>query len=800
MRLERLVRLLGKSALACLVLAWLGSCSDGSGPCPDCPPPSQGLIVSNPVSLAAAVSRSGAQPVATGGGGSTVYVSLTPGSVPDAATATIHRVGDAATTTSPVVNGGFDPVPVLAHVGDAIDLTVTDARGVVVHSEQVTVAAARRPIVVRTEPPPRKRDVPLNATVVVVFSEPVNGGSLSSSSVQLLSGSTAIPGTVSLLPGYAATAVFEPSQPLEPNTDYGLVVTSSVRDLSGDALVAPSPVDFTTGAIAAGAPDHASVLPDAAALLIGSQLQLVATVRDSYSVVIPGQPVYWSSDNSTAAIVSSSGLVTAKATGMAHVSASLSASSLNYAGTATVIVSSSLAPVDSVAVTPESTTVPVGPAGGSIRLTAVMRDAAGTVLPYRTVTWQSSNPTIATVSEDAGGRAWVLGVAPGTAIITATSEGHSGSATITFITPGPFAAVAPGSIQGSGSHTCGVTTDTWLLCWGGNLFGHLGTGAVEGALAPMGVGGLRFSQVSTRSPETDCGLIANGAAYCWGENFFGTLGIGSRSGPEGCQIYTDYVPCSREPVAVLGGHQFSAIGVGMEFVCGLALDGKAFCWGFNDYGQLGAGIPAHINADTTLPVAVSGSLIFTSLTVGFYHACGLTPSGAAYCWGANSSGQLGDSTGTDRTVPVRVVGGLLFTSLTAGVGQTCGLTSDSSAYCWGQDYSSLNRAPTRVAGGLRFSTITAGISYTGGLVASGTAYCWGGNDYGQLGIGSTTAVTAPTAVSGGLTFASLIAGQLHTCGVTTGGVAYCWGDNTLGQLGDGSTTSSLVPVKVAGQP
>src|SRR5205807_8824033 len=116
------------------------------------------------------------------------------------------------------------------------------------------------------------------------------------------------------------------------------------RDLSGDALVAPSPVDFTTGAIAAGYPDHASVLPDAAALLIGSHLQLVGTVRDSFSVIIPGQPVYWSSDNSAVAVGSNSGPVAAKATGVAHISASPSPS-LNYAGTATVIVPSSLAPV-----------------------------------------------------------------------------------------------------------------------------------------------------------------------------------------------------------------------------------------------------------------------------------------------------------------------------------------------------------------------------------------------------------------------------------------------------------------------
>jgi alpha-tubulin suppressor-like RCC1 family protein len=106
-----------------------------------------------------------------------------------------------------------------------------------------------------------------------------------------------------------------------------------------------------------------------------------------------------------------------------------------------------------------------------------------------------------------------------------------------------------------------------------------------------------------------------------------------------------------------------------------------------------------------VPVAASGEVALASLTVGSDHTCGLTASGAAYCWGGNSSGQLGDGTTLPRRTPVPVLGGLTFTSLTAGYGFTCGVTGN------------------------------------------GGAYCWGGNPNGQLGDGSTTNRLAPVAVA-----------------------------------------------------
>ncbi|PYP20711.1 MAG: hypothetical protein DMD53_09885, partial [Gemmatimonadetes bacterium] len=74
---------------------------------------------------------------------------------------------------------------------------------------------------------------------------------------------------------------------------------------------------------------------------------------------------------------------------------------------------------------------------------------------------------------------------------------------------------------------------------------------------------------------------------------------------------------------------------------------------------------------------------FARVSAGGSHACGVTPGGAAYCWGANVNGQLGDGTTTDRLSPVAVAGGLSFAAVSAGDLHTCALTAGGAAYCWG---------------------------------------------------------------------------------------------------------------------
>src|SRR5664280_1798921 len=121
---------------------------------------------------------------------------------------------------------------------------------------------------------------------------------------------------------------------------------------------------------------------------------------------------------------------------------------------------------------------------------------------------------------------------------------------------------------------------------------------------------------------------------------------------------------------------------GYAHTCALAPSGQAYCWGPNWNGRLGD----NTTTDRSTPVAVQQptGVTFTSITAGADESCGLTSAGAAYCWGRNGNGQLGDNTTTDRHIPVAVQqGGVTFASMTAGANHTCGITGAGAAYCWG---------------------------------------------------------------------------------------------------------------------
>ena len=254
---------------------------------------------------------------------------------------------------------------------------------------------------------------------------------------------------------------------------------------------------------------------------------------------------------------------------------------------------------------------------------------------------------------------------------------------------------------------------------------------------------------------------------------------------------------------------FTSVTAGSAHTCGLTLEGLAYCWGDNVDGQLGNGGGADIGTPTA--VAMPAGVAFASMTAGTQHTCGLTPAGAAYGWGRGAEGQLGDGGGgADQLTPTAVAmpAGVTFASVTAGGLHTCGLSPEGAAYCWGDNTRGQlghggGSTPTAVAtpAGVTFASVTAGGFHTCGLTPEGAAYCWGRNSEGQLGDGTGTQQGTPTSVSIpiGVTLASLAVGVYHTCGVTPAGAAYCWGDNANGQLGDGTTSDQLSPVAVVSQ-
>jgi hypothetical protein len=239
--------------------------------------------------------------------------------------------------------------------------------------------------------------------------------------------------------------------------------------------------------------------------------------------------------------------------------------------------------------------------------------------------------------------------------------------------------------------------------------------------------------------------------------------------------------------------------------------GEVKCWGLNDHGQLGDGT----TTDRLVPTAVSGlgtsgSYVFA----GSGHTCAGVSGLGVECWGLNDHGQLGDGTTTDRLTPVAVSGSGGFYDLTAGTSHTCASEAHVGVLCWGSnahgelgDGTTTDRATPVVVSGLGYlsgdvNQLAAGNDFTC-AVAGGAAVCWGGNEFGQLGDGTTIDSTTPVTVSGlssGVDY--IAAGFGHACAIVNNlSGMKCWGLNDHGQLGDGTTVNSSTPVDVlAGTP
>jgi alpha-tubulin suppressor-like RCC1 family protein len=366
-------------------------------------------------------------------------------------------------------------------------------------------------------------------------------------------------------------------------------------------------------------------------------------------------------------------------------------------------------------------------------------------------------------------------------------------------------------------HACVLAEDGEAFCWGGGESGQLGIGSLLISDAPAKVaGGLRFVAITAGGRHT-CALTGDGDAYCWGENRSGQLGTGLTT-PEA------------EPALVAGGLKFASLSAGgFAHTCGRTTDGLIYCWGSDQYGQLGSTATETCPAAgeipcsrTPRPVALGSAA--SGLSAGFVHSCALRAGQMATCWGDNTAGQMGTGTTAALVPPTDVAGPVRFTSLASGSLHSCGLDAGGRAYCWGDGRvgavgalgTTQSPEPIAVSGGLTFRQISAShgntsLAHTCAVAADGRAFCWGSNQEGQLGIGGDAAQTCvsrtgqalpcsetPRIVSGGERWAVVAAGSHFTCGISTAGAAFCWGVGEVGQLGTGSTTGAATPQPVSG--
>ena len=294
---------------------------------------------------------------------------------------------------------------------------------------------------------------------------------------------------------------------------------------------------------------------------------------------------------------------------------------------------------------------------------------------------------------------------------------------------------------------------------------------------------------------------------------------------------------------------------GAGHTCAAVAGGGVACWGANEDGELGDGT----GTNELLPVFLPGLGGVAELAAGSYHTCARTGAGAVFCWGWNVGGQVGDGTIANRLSPFEVpglaavrghrggqlpqlrpaarrLGALLGAERrrparqriddqlrgarrscsrcrrrrrsSAGGRHTCALVGDGSVQCWGgNDFGELGDGtttahpfPEPVAGIAGAVAIAAGFNHTCALLADGRVACWGANGYGQLGDGTGIDNPLPVTVAGLPPSVAIAAGYNHSCAVSSDGAARCWGWNAAGQLGDGTTTDQPLPVAVGGLP
>jgi alpha-tubulin suppressor-like RCC1 family protein len=292
-----------------------------------------------------------------------------------------------------------------------------------------------------------------------------------------------------------------------------------------------------------------------------------------------------------------------------------------------------------------------------------------------------------------------------------------------------------------------------------------------------------------------CALTDSGAVYCWGSNQFGQLG--------------DNTTISRiSPVQVYGLSQgVMAIAAGSYHTCAMTAS-QVLCWGNNTYGQLGSGN----RLNYSVPVAVVGiNHPPIKITTGTNHSCAIQDNGVVKCWGFNRNGQLGNGTRDDVTTATVIEGvtGIDFIDVSAGDRHTCAITDTGGVMCWGLNVYgqlgdgsiTLSPIPVQVIGlDQRALELALGDDHSCIIIEDGSVRCWGSNVNGQLGDSTTNDEWYPIATVGlGGKVLSLNAGGHHTCVQLEGSnMVQCFGDNQSGQLGDDSTITRLTPVNVSG--
>ena len=301
------------------------------------------------------------------------------------------------------------------------------------------------------------------------------------------------------------------------------------------------------------------------------------------------------------------------------------------------------------------------------------------------------------------------------------------------------------------NHSMSLGIDGKVWGWGYNSLGFLGNNSTISKLTPVSIHGVNKTFCSIGSGEYHSfALDKNGRVWCWGYNNAGQLGDNS-------------ITQRNTPVSIHGANKtFCSIATnGGTHSISIDKNGKIWSWGLNTYGQLGN----NSTVSNRTPVSIHGAnKTFCSIDGNVQFSVSIDKNGRIWCWGYNSNGQLGDNTVISKNTPVSILGtNKTFCSISVG-----------------NHYASTG-------------------NHVIAIDKNGRIWSWGQSAFGSLGDNSNIDKCTPVSIHGvNKTFCSIASGNQHSMAIDKNGRIWCWGYNSNGQLGDNSITTKRTPVSIHG--
>ncbi len=362
----------------------------------------------------------------------------------------------------------------------------------------------------------------------------------------------------------------------------------------------------------------------------------------------------------------------------------------------------------------------------------------------------------------------------------------------------------PEMISVGADHSCMVTNQHTLYCWGSNAYGQLGIGPVETGyqITPVHVWmfGMDVLSVSAGHHFTCAVGLQNNEeyTYCWGKSDRGQAGIIDQED----NVWT--------PRMI---DKLAHVSAGESHACAIGENDQAYCWGDNLAGQLG--VHPSSTEQSSEPLLIDPAEQYKMIAAGGFHTCGIRFDSTVWCWGRNDEGQLGNNSNTFSYAPVASFGLNSITHIVSGSKHSCSMREDGEVSCWGDgSFGQIGHGSTQssntpklvlledfvvsqMAAGGNSTCVVEQYNMTGTEI-----FCWGENSHGQLGDGTNENRLVPVRVNALMEGAAVSIGPHHSCGLLripsmVPETAYCWGRNHMGQLGNHTRADSMDPVQVA---